>query len=271
MLVQERVYTGTVIAAFIDESGNDGQSQVFAMATVLLSYRSSYYFGNDWQAMLRDFSVSEFHACDFHASRGEFRWSDDRHTAFEHAAVKLFQDWQVKHSAVLVSNEDYKRSFVDTGFHKTLRPAISKWKKPYLQAFQHTVLNLREYADHQQAGYYIIPVFDRCQEFMGQARQDYALKNKDGKLGRMHVSTSRGYVQLQAADFFAWEYRVNAERCIATEHHEPGPVLGALREHMFGAKLWSFGSIDYLRRRVEAVHRGIDPESVSPPETRRTQ
>ena len=83
-------YTGTVIAAFVDESGNDGQSQVFAMATVLLSYGSSYYFGNDWKAMLKDFSVTEFHACDFHV-RLEF-------PAFQHAAIKLFQRWQVKHS-----------------------------------------------------------------------------------------------------------------------------------------------------------------------------
>src|ERR1017187_6934357 len=241
------------------------------MATVLLDYGSSYYFGNDWQAMLRDFSVSAFHACDFHGRRGEFRWSDDRHTAFEHAAITLFQKWQVKHFAVLVANEDYKRSFVDTGFHKTLRPATGKWKKPYLQAFQHTVLDLREYADHQPKGYYIIPVFDRCQEFMGQARKDYERKNKDGKLGRMQVSITREYVQLQAADFFAWEYRVNAERCIATGHHEPGQVLEALHEHMFGAKLWSFEFIDYLRRRVEAVYRGVDPESVSSPEARRAQ
>ena len=68
-------------------------------------------------------------------------------------------------------------------FHKTLRPAIKKWKKPNLQAFQHTVSDLREYAEHQPKGAYIIPIFDDCQEFMGQAQLDFVKKNQDRKLG----------------------------------------------------------------------------------------
>jgi hypothetical protein len=38
-----------MLAAYIDESGNDDRSQVFSMSTILLSYESSYYLGNDWQ------------------------------------------------------------------------------------------------------------------------------------------------------------------------------------------------------------------------------
>jgi hypothetical protein len=56
---------------------------------------------------------------------------------------------------------------------------------------------------HQPKGHYIIPVFDDSQEFMGQARHYHAEKNKDEKLGRMRVSNTREYVQLQAADFLA--------------------------------------------------------------------
>jgi hypothetical protein len=145
--------------------------------------------------MLRDFFVSEFHACDFHGGRDDFSrdngWDDDRRKAFQDAAIALFLKWEVKHSAALVVNDDYRRVFVETGFHKTIKPAVTKWKKPYLQAFHHTVSDLREYADHQPKGYYIIPVFDRCQEFMGQAQQDYQQKNKDGKLGSMQLATAR--------------------------------------------------------------------------------
>jgi hypothetical protein len=255
-----------MFVSFTDESGNDGQSQVFAMATIVLCHFSSYYFGNDWQSMLMDFSISEFHARDFHGGRGQFRWTDSRRSEFQQAVVNLFLKWEVKHSAVVVLHNDYRRAFVDTGFHKVLRPAIRSWKKPYLQAFQHTVLDLRHYADHQPKGHYIVPVFDFCQEFMGQAQHDYAERNKDAKLGNMHVSNTREYVQLQAADFLAWEYRVNAERSIRTGERNAGPVLSALQHHMFGAKIWSYAFLEYLRRRVEAVNSGIDPDSIPGPE-----
>jgi hypothetical protein len=252
-----------MIAAFVDESGNDGRSHVFSMATIILCSVSSYFFGNDWRALLEDFGLKEFHASDFYRRQGEFRqWHDDRCRDLELAITGLFLKWQIKHCCALVEHDGYKRSFVDTGFHKTLRPAIRKWKKPYLQAFQDTVSNLREYADHQPKGIYITPVFDDCQEFMGQARADYAQKNSDGKLGQMYVSRTREYVQLQAADFLAWQYRVDVERCITRRESNPGPVLAALLEHMFGAKVWSFEFLDYLRRRVEAVISGVDPESV---------
>jgi hypothetical protein len=258
-----------MIAAFIDESGNDGQSSVFAMATVLLSQSSSYYFGNDWQNMLANFGVSEFHASDYHGGRGDFRgWTADQRNELQTAIVELLQKWQVKHSAALVANNDYRRSFVDTGFNRTIRPTISKWKKPYLIAFQHTVLDLRECTDHQPKGCYIVPVFDNCKEFMSQARQYYDQRNADGKLGGMHVpDTRQEYAQIQAADFFAWEYRVFAERCVATGQRSPGPVLEALREHSFGVKLWSFDFLEHLRMRVEAVNGGIDPDTMTMPET----
>lgn len=259
------LYTEIVIVAFVDESGNDSQSSVFAMATILLSHQSSYYLANDWQSLLKDFAVSEFHASDFHGSRGEFRWPRHRRAAFAKAVVRLLRKWEVKHSAVLVSNEDYKRSFVHTGFHKTIRPAVSKWKKPYLQAFMGTILDLRGYADHQPKGLYITPVFDYCQEFMGQAYQDYRQKNLDGKLGNMQISTTRVHVQLQAADFLAWEYRVSAERYVKTGERLAESPLKELLEHGFGARVWRFDHLDYLRRRVEAVGQGTDPEEIPEP------
>jgi hypothetical protein len=254
-----------MFVSFSDESGNDNQSQIFSMASIVLCQFSSYYFGNDWQRLLTEFGVTEFHACDFYGHRRDFRWIADRRNEFQNAVVRLFLKWEIKHSAVLVVHADYKRSFVDTDFHKTLVPAISKWKKPYFQAFLNTISNLREYADHQPKGHYIIPVFDNCQEFMGQARQDYAEKNKDGKLGRMQVSNTGEYVQLQAADFLAWEYRVQAERYIQTNERDDGPVLSALKNHAFGAKIWSYDFLDYLRKRVEAVNNGSDPELIPEP------
>lgn len=214
--------------------------------------------------MLRSFNVREFHARDFHRRAGEFTgWDQERQAAFQSATIELFRKWRVKHSATLVTNDDYQRSFVNTGFHNSLRPTIRKWKKPYLLSFQHTILDLREYAGHQPKGHYIVPVFDNCQEFMSQARQYYEEKNADGRLGRMLVPrTRREYVQLQAADFLAWEYRVNVERSIATGQQLRGSVLEALEEHMFGAKLWSFDYLEHLRKRVEAVSAGTDPDSV---------
>jgi len=257
-----------MIAAFVDESGNDSHSKIFAMATLLISNSSSYYFGNAWDEMLKRFGVSEFHATDFHRRRGEFEhWAEERCSDLGSAIVELLLRWQVKHSAALVENAGYVQSFVETGFSKGIKPAVNKWKKPYLLAFQHTVADLREYADDQDAGVFITPVFDNCQEFMSQATQYYEKRNADGRLGRMHVVGSRGeYVQLQAADFLCWEYRVHAEEFLKTGNLLPNPALGAVRAHTFGAKLWSFKYLEYLRARVEAANSGGDPESIAMPQ-----
>ena len=246
-----------MFVAFTDESGNDDKSQVFAMATILLCHFSSYYFANEWQVLLKCCGLRSFHASAF---EGDLK----TRKSFEEAAIRLFLKFEVKHSAVLVDNGGYKRAFVETNFYKTLRPAINGWKKTYFQAFQHTISDLREYADDQPKGMYIIPVFDNSKEFIGQAKQDFIKKNQDRKLGNMVVSNTQEYVQLQASDFLAWEYRVNVQRFLETGDRTPGPVLEALKEHTFGARIWTYEMLDYLRRRVEAVNSGIDPETVDP-------
>ena len=72
-----------MIAAFTAESGNDGQSSVFAMATILLCHTASYYFANDWKSLLADYGITTFHATDFYGPRGEFRgWAKDRRALF---------------------------------------------------------------------------------------------------------------------------------------------------------------------------------------------
>ncbi len=201
-----------MLVAFYDESGNDGQSRVFAMAGVLMCGVTQYHFANDWAALLKQYALREFHATDFHHRRKEFLgWSDDQALRFRDAIIDLLLRWDVKHTGVAIPVADYQRSFVETGFNKSLVPAISKWKKPYLPAFQHVISDLRSYAVHQPAAHLIHPVFDQCQEFMGQAKADYSTRNKDGRLGTMFVSNTREYVQLQAADFLVWEYRVGVE------------------------------------------------------------
>lgn len=254
-----------MIVAYVDESGNDGVSPVFTMATILLSHSSSYYLGNDWQVLLNEFGLGAFHASDFHGRRDELKRDQRRRDAFSTRVVELLTKWEVKHSAVLVPNTEYQKSFVKTEFHRTIKPASNKWKKPYLHAFIGTVLDLREYADHQPQGTYITPVFDRCQEFMGQAVSDYRDRNKDGKLGNMQVSDSRTHVQLQVADFIAWEYRVSAEAYIQTGNRAPGSTLRSLVQHGFGAKVWRFEDVEYLRLRVEAVQAGVDPDTITAP------
>lgn len=255
-----------MFVAFIDESGNDGHSAVFAMASILLCDLSSYFFANDWAAMLGKFGITGYHATDFHGRRGEFRgWDDCRDTEFRNHAVGLFLKWKVKHHGVGIPRGDFQRSFTDTGFHLLLRPAVAKWKKPYLQAFQHIISDLRAYADHQPRGQYIRPIFDNCQEFLGQAKQDYAAINSDGKLGCMYVANAQEYPQLQAADFLVWEYRTHLERRLSTGDRSPNSIMDALSPHMFNAQVWTFEYLEYLRKRTEAVLRCEDPDAVEAP------
>lgn len=251
-----------MIAAFTDESGNDGQSSVFAMATILLCHTASYYFANDWKSLLADYGITTFHATDFYGPRGEFRgWAKDRRALFQTKILNLLERWQIKNSVVLVENAGYRKAFVESGFNRTITQAPNKWRKPYLEAFINTVLDLREYADHQE-GRYITPVFDDCQEFMAQARQEYDDKNRDGKLGKMHISTVQDHVQLQAADFIAFEFGVTAQHYFETGRIERGTPFEALTGQNFGAKIWNYSKLDYLRRRVEAIEKGIDPDTL---------
>lgn len=257
-----------MMVAYTDESGNDSRSRVFGMATVVLTQAASFYFAHDWREMLARFEVTEFHASDFYHGRTEFRgWDDQRRTAMETTAVKLLQKWDVLHSAVLIGNDDYQRSFVETGFNKTLLQAISKWRKPYLTAFQHTVQDLREYADYIPKGRYVVPVFDNCQEFIAQARLSYKRNNADGKLGRMRVAACRReYVPLQAADFFVWHHRIDAERYLTTGDRNRGRVLTALQDYSLPVKLWNFHHLEYLRARILAADTRIDPATLPEPD-----
>lgn len=235
------------------------------MTTVLLGGTESFYFGNDWQSALDKFGINQFHASDFHGSRGEFRdWDGSRKAELESAIVELLLKWKVKHSTAFVVNDHYRESFVKTGLHKAVQ-AARNWKQAYPLAFRHTVGDLRQYSEDQDPGHYVVPVFDRCQEFVGESREYYNSRNADGKLGGMHVATADEYVQIQAADFLVWEYRVNAERCIETGDRDPGPVLGQLQQHIFSSKIWTLDYLEYLRERVCAAISGGDPETVRLP------
>jgi Protein of unknown function (DUF3800) len=252
-----------MFAAFTDESGNDAKSTVFAMASILLCDLSSYYFGIDWSKLLKTFGVQEFSATDFHGRRHNFkRWSDAQAEDFRRSAVNLFLKWEVKHGGVVIPIRDFENEFIRTKFHLRLKPATAKWKKPYLFGFYHIVTDLCEYADHQPKGTYIRPIFDNCQEFMGQARTDYARLNKEWKLGEMYVSNARDYVQLQAADFMVWEYRVDLERRLKTGESTHSATMIALTPHLFSARIWSLEHLNYYRRRVEACFAGENPEAV---------
>jgi hypothetical protein len=236
------------------------------MAGVLMSYRSSYFFGNEWNDLLHSFGVSEYHATKFHGRCGPFAgWSDHQRHDFELAIVHLLVQWDVKHSGVAIIKDDYKRSFVNTGFHRRLVPATRKWRSPYLQAFHHIITDLRTYADHQPRGLLLAPIFDQCQEFIGQAKVDYDRINADRRLGQMIVSNTPKYVQLQVADFLAWEYRAGLERRLRTGDKCPNLIMQALMPHMFLAQFWPFDYLECLRKRVEAYIEGDDPDGVTLP------
>ena len=153
--------------AFFDESGNDGISPVFAMAGLLLHSRESFYFGVDWLTLLKKFDVETFHATDFHGARGEFRgWGQDQRASLELAIIGLFLKYPVGLLGQGVTISAYDDAFVKSELHKRLKPAVSKWKKPYLAGFNQVVTNLRRYAD-ELPGQLIHPTFDECQEFIG--------------------------------------------------------------------------------------------------------
>ena len=76
------------------------------------------------------------------------------------------------------------------------------------------------------------------------------------------VPAARDSITLLSEVSHASEYRTCAETLIKSGELKPGRVLEALQEHRFHAKMSSFEYLDYLRRRVEAVNNGIDPETV---------
>jgi hypothetical protein len=61
-----------MFVAFIDESGNDSNSTVFTMASLLLCDLSSYYFANGWSEMLSACTVADLDVVD--AEGGEHRY-----------------------------------------------------------------------------------------------------------------------------------------------------------------------------------------------------
>jgi hypothetical protein len=55
------------------------------------------------------------------------------------------------------------------------------------------------------------------------------------------------------------------ERRITTGNRTPNWVMEALLPHMFDAQMWTFDYLEYVRKRVEAIERGEDPECIEAP------
>lgn len=150
------------------------------MTTIFLGGHECLYFGIEWQKMLDTFGLKEFHAQHLHRRKKRVhglgqpksRWPEgrDRWTPPE-VEGQAFD-----------SVPCYRLLRVETRFHTTV-PAARNWKQAYPLAFQHTVADLRECADAQASGQYIVPTFDNSREFIGEARDYYAKRNRDRKLG----------------------------------------------------------------------------------------
>jgi Protein of unknown function (DUF3800) len=71
-----------VLAAYLDDSGTDGNQPIVAVTGFLSEEGAWNGFCQEWQAFLNEFELSRFHATEFWSRKGRpyNRWSDERHT-----------------------------------------------------------------------------------------------------------------------------------------------------------------------------------------------
>jgi hypothetical protein len=82
-------------ASYFDASGKPGRHPVLSVAGAVAPVKKWIRFERDWQQVLKDEGVTEFHATDFAASRKEYEgWKDDkpRRTKFLNRLGKIIKD-----------------------------------------------------------------------------------------------------------------------------------------------------------------------------------
>jgi hypothetical protein len=86
---------GMLYAAFFDTSGEAKGFDILTVAGAAAPMKKWIRFDRDWRAVLSDEGVSEFHATDFAASKGEYlEWKGDtkRRSAFLRRLIKIIKE-----------------------------------------------------------------------------------------------------------------------------------------------------------------------------------
>jgi len=242
--------------AYFDESGIQDGASVCLVGGYFGGPGQWRKFGQEWQAILDEYEVPEFHAKQFWAFNdygqrvGPYKgWSATKAETFLGKLVGVIDSHKKKiHpiGAVLVVEAFNRltynqRRFLTGGALRDGRFVTSGApSKPYFLAFQSACLGV---AHHAPVGGKAHFAFDLNKNFKGYALDLYSLlKETDlkvkGRLGEIAFPTGQEVVQLQAADLFCYLDYQFCKRKVQNKNEQPDPLLrsvlqGMLSEHDF--------------------------------------
>jgi hypothetical protein len=198
---------GLFYAAYFDASGDSDGFPVLSVAGAVAPVKKWVRFECQWNQALVGEGVTEFHASDFHSSRGEFRdWKDDapRRSRFLNRLKQVIKDNTNKHFT----------TSVEIGAWDSVNKEFSLkefFYSPYALAGYGVVDETRKWANRKGVASSIKYIFEEGDKGWGGLLK---LCARD-KIVPIRLP-KQDAIPCQAGDLFAWKSRIVATNSLKT-------------------------------------------------------
>lgn len=233
-----------MIQAYLDETGIHEGAGICAIAGYFGGQGQWKKIASKWGAIIRCYSVTEFHAKRFWAFDdkgqrvGEYKgWSRNKADDFLDELVTTIEDHRIHPvSSAIVMKSFNKLSYNQRKFLTGAELVNGRFKgtgcpsKPYFLPFQICIIDA---ADHAPIGGKAHFFFDLNKQFKGYALSLFSsVKNQDTKvkdrIGDIDFPTGLEFPQLQAADLLCYQCYQFALKRAVNPNERPHPLLRRL-------------------------------------------
>jgi len=196
-----------MICAYADESGD---KSIYSMSALLGKLSDFVELGRRWRRALQEESIPEFHAAKLENHRRPYDGSSfdaDRRAYLQRKFIGLITELPIWGFATFVEIEALATN--DTALARFM-----SHREPYTLSFRMAVEVMALEVDGYRVKHEPIAfVFDQQKQYEGKANEIYDYLSTDGnwplayRLGSISFESRLHYVELQAADTWAYESR----------------------------------------------------------------
>jgi hypothetical protein len=214
---EERVMS-FMICSYADESGD---RRAYSMCGLLAKLEDFVELGRQWRIALKEEGLPEFHSAKMENRLPPHEDIDqDRRVFLQRKFIRLITDRKIWGFNAFVELDALKRHSDE------LAPYISD-REPHLFCFRMAVeIMALEIDDYRIKNEPIAFIFDRHKEHEGRAKEIYDHLSTDGKwplayrLGSLAFESRLDFVELQAADVWAYESRKHVADAVLQTYAE---------------------------------------------------
>jgi hypothetical protein len=248
-----------MLVAYMDESGDHDPSgkhpgsEIAVIAGYVSTNDQWLKFESRWDSVLTKFGVHVFHASECAHRKNEFcGWSDEKRNDFHAQLTRVINESILVGIGGIVLLSDYNSVLPEW--------AKSEVKHPYYFCFAVMMRTLRQFRKRFLPTEPIDFVFDRKKSFEGVLSGMYDRlrensPNHRGGLGRICFRAKDEVIQLQAADYLAYEVRrYAADQFLGSARPTRKTMESLMRDHRLAVGFYDAEDFArYINSRLKAL------------------